>query len=91
MERVGIRELRNQVSAVIRRARAGERIVITSNGIPVAEIGLVGGGDVATIEQLAEAGLIRLPRMMGYLPAPRPVPTKPGVTSAQVLDELRSR
>jgi len=33
------RELRNNVSEVLRRAEAGERITITVNGRPVAELG----------------------------------------------------
>ena len=37
--RVGIRELRNQVAAVVRRAAAGERVVVTVDGRPVAQLG----------------------------------------------------
>lgn len=33
------RELRNNVSAVLRRAEAGERLTVTVNGRPVAELG----------------------------------------------------
>ncbi len=33
------RELRNNVSKVLRRAEAGERLTITVNGRPVAELG----------------------------------------------------
>lgn len=33
------RELRNNVSEVLRRAEAGERIKVTINGRPVAEVG----------------------------------------------------
>ena len=47
MERVGIRELRNNVAAVVRRAGAGERIVVTVDGVPAAQLGpleATGGG-----------------------------------------------
>src|SRR5213592_4960645 len=37
--RVGIRELRNDVAAVVRRAAAGERITVTVDGRPVAQLG----------------------------------------------------
>lgn len=37
------RELRNNVSEVLRRAEAGERIVVTVDGRPVAELGPVAG------------------------------------------------
>src|SRR5260221_14775495 len=39
MDKVGIRALRNYASAIVRRARAGERNVITVDGLPVAQIG----------------------------------------------------
>ncbi len=37
--RVPQRELRNNVSEVLRRAERGERLTITVNGRPVAELG----------------------------------------------------
>lgn len=39
------RELRNDTSGLIRRANAGERIVITVNGRPAAELSPVRGGE----------------------------------------------
>ena len=39
MQRIPVRELRNQASRVVRRARAGERLIITVDGIAAAEIG----------------------------------------------------
>jgi prevent-host-death family protein len=36
--RVGIRELRRNLSAYLRRAAQGERFVVTSRGQPVAEL-----------------------------------------------------
>jgi len=39
MERIAQRTLRNQSSAVLRRAEAGERFVITVNDRPVAVLG----------------------------------------------------
>ncbi|MBA2264918.1 MAG: type II toxin-antitoxin system prevent-host-death family antitoxin [Chloroflexi bacterium] len=38
MNRVTIRELRNQGGAVVNRAAAGERIIVTRSGTPVAEL-----------------------------------------------------
>ena len=65
LPRVGIRELRNQVAAVVRRAAAGERVVITADGAPVALLGpLTPGPHGATVDDLVAAGLL--------LPANRP-------------------
>jgi len=38
MEEVSVRELRNHVSAVLRRVEAGERLRVTVRGRPVAEL-----------------------------------------------------
>lgn len=49
------RELRNNVSDVLRRAEAGERIVVTVDGRPVAELGpITGSREVATMRTLRE-------------------------------------
>ena len=51
------RELRNNVGAVLRRAEAGERIVVTVDGRPVAELGPVSGSrTVATLQTLRALG-----------------------------------
>lgn len=39
MTTTGLRELRQDASTLIRRAEAGERIIVTVSGRPVAEIG----------------------------------------------------
>ena len=47
------RELRNNVSDVLRRAEGGERFTITVNGRPVAELGPARAGRFAAPEGLA--------------------------------------
>jgi prevent-host-death family protein len=54
MVEIAQRELRNQVSAVLQRAEAGERFTITVSGRPVAELGpLVGARAPAAPARLA--------------------------------------
>ncbi len=49
------RELRNDVAGVLRRAEAGERLVITVGGRPVAELGpLATTRPLAAPERLAQ-------------------------------------
>jgi prevent-host-death family protein len=51
------RELRNNVGEVLRRAEAGERIVVTVDGRPVAELGPVSGSrSLATLATLRRLG-----------------------------------
>ena len=89
MERVGIRELRNNVAAVVRRAGAGERIVVTVDGVPVAQIGPLDAAAAVTVDDLVAAGLARPPGRRDRPAAPEaedaPVDVRPG----SVLDELR--
>jgi prevent-host-death family protein len=59
---VGIRELRNQVAAVVRRAGAGERIIVTVDGAPVAQLGPISPVGAPTLADLIAAGLVHAPR-----------------------------
>jgi prevent-host-death family protein len=65
---VSIRELKNELSAYVRRARRGERVVVTDRGRPVAELTAVNPSGLPTDERLrrmAEAGELRLPSPAG--------------------------
>jgi len=56
---LGIRELRGRLATTVRRAGAGERIVITIGGRPVAQLGPVEPADArVTIDDLVARGLI---------------------------------
>jgi prevent-host-death family protein len=89
--RVGIRELRNNVAAVVRRAAAGERIVVTVDGVATAQLGPLAPDGALTLDDLIAAGLA-LPPARADRPAPSagevedvPVDIRPD----RVLDELR--
>src|SRR5258706_4698436 len=70
--RVGIRELRNDVAAVVRRAAAGERIVVTVDGRPVAQLGPLEPAGTPTLDDLVASGHAVAPRRPPP-PAPPPV------------------
>jgi len=89
MEKVGIRELRNQVAAIVRRAGHGERIVITVDGEPVAQLGPLHPAGQATIEDLAAAGLVRLPVRSERAEHPTPSTVPIDVRAATAIFELR--
>jgi prevent-host-death family protein len=93
VDRVGIRELRNYASRVVARARAGERIVITVDGVPAAEIGPISGpSHERTMAELVAGGLVIPPRT-GVDRTVRPHPVRlPGTRSASdVVIEERGR
>jgi prevent-host-death family protein len=55
--RVGVRELRNQTAAWIRRAGDGERVVVTVDGRPVAQLGPI-EHDGSDLDALVARGLL---------------------------------
>lgn len=87
-----MRELRNNVAAVLRRAGAGERIVVTVDGRPVAQLGPLEPGGAPTLDDLVATGLVEPPRRPGT-PAedPDPVDLAVDIRLDDVLDELRGR
>jgi prevent-host-death family protein len=89
MERVGIRELRNDVAAVVRRAGGGERLIVTVDGRPVAQLGPIDPDGTPTIDDLAAAGLVRLPGRRDHPPVPDPVAIPVDARLDRTLDELR--
>ncbi len=92
LDRVGIRQLRNSVSGLVKRAAAGERIVITVDGRPMAQLGPLGGSDGATLDDMAAAGLIVAPHQAGPVgEAPPPLGVPADVRLDRLLDQLRGR
>ena len=69
---VSVRELKNQTSQCLRRVRAGERLVVTDRGRPIAEITPMRRERLSPEERLArlaERGEICLPAGHGLVDA----------------------
>ncbi len=86
---VGIRELRNQVAAVVRRAEGGERIVVTVDGRPAARLVPIEPEAEPDLDDLIAAGLARGPQRNDRPPAPEPADLPVDARVDRVLDELR--
>lgn len=69
MQKVTISQLKNRLSAYLRRVRAGETVLILDRDLPVARLERVGGEAPADdrLSRLERAGLLR--RSRGPLPA----------------------
>jgi prevent-host-death family protein len=88
--RVGVRELRANVAALVRRAASGERIVVTSDGVPVAVLGPITPADTGvTLDDLIAAGLLVPPGRADRPDPPEPASLPIDTRSSRVLDELR--
>ncbi|KAA0233716.1 MAG: hypothetical protein JJLCMIEE_03384 [Acidimicrobiales bacterium] len=89
MERVGIRELRNQVAAVVRRAKAGERIVVTLDGAPVAQLGPLEPVGRPGLDDLFAAGLATAPAVDAPAEPPLPSALPVDMRAEQLVEEVR--
>ena len=88
MERVGVRELRQNLSVYLRRVRRGETLEVTERGQPVATLQPIRDPD----DRFArlEARGIALRRGAGNLAElPPPVKVKLDRPLSEVLEELR--
>jgi prevent-host-death family protein len=86
MRRMGIRELRNEAARAVRRAMAGERIIITISGAPAAQLGPLNQGEAAaTLDDLIAAGLVRAPRRRTHRNPPEPVQLPHGPSLGEVV------
>jgi prevent-host-death family protein len=86
---VAVRDLKNQLSAYLRRARAGERILVTDRGRPIAELGPLGRRRMRARDRLArlvEMGEVTPARGSG-LPDFDPVAVRGGLVSKTILDD----
>ena len=75
--RVSIGNLKARLSKYLRQAMAGEEVVVTDRGKPVARlVGLAGETEMeGRTEELVRSGMARRPRRPldpGFLKAPRP-------------------
>ena len=89
MESIGVRELRNNVAAVLRRAAAGERMTITVDGVPTAQIGPLEPTNGPSLDDLVATGLVEAPRRGRETREPDPVDPPVDIRLDDVLDALR--
>jgi len=81
MGTVGIRALKQNASAVVAQAAAGEHVTITDRGRPVAQLTPIPASRLA---QLVAAGLARPAKHdLADLPSPAPGPDLSDVLAAQ--------
>jgi prevent-host-death family protein len=84
--RVGVAELRQNLSRYLRRVQQGERLVVTDHNRPVAELGPL-SSSVTRLDQLIAEGRVTPPRRQG-LPKPLKLDGDPYALS-RALQELR--
>jgi prevent-host-death family protein len=88
MEQTGVRELRANLAAAVRQAGTGQRVVITVDGRPVAQLGPLEPVGLPSLAELAASGLLDPPRRP-HPDAPEAVDAAVDVRLDRILDEVR--
>ncbi|MDG1366856.1 MAG: type II toxin-antitoxin system prevent-host-death family antitoxin [Acidimicrobiales bacterium] len=89
-QHLGIRDLRADLATHVRRAEIGERVIVTIDGRPAAQLAPITPIGEPTVDDLAAAGLVRRPLRDDRPGAPTDLPLLPiDVTPDQVLADLR--
>ena len=89
VEAIGTRELRANLAAALRQAATGERVVITVDGRPVAQLGPLEPAGAPTLAERAAAGRVDPPRRAARPGAPDPLDTAVDVRLDRVIAEVR--
>jgi prevent-host-death family protein len=88
--RVGVRELRQNLSVYLDRVKQGETLDVTEHGQPIAQLGPRPAKPMSIIDQLIADGRIT-PAKVDHrtLPPPPSVPDPSGKTLTEILLEMR--
>lgn len=91
MAHIGVRELRAALSTYLRRAQQGERVVVTVDGTPVAQLSPLGGSlDGVTLSDLVARGAVVAPRRRGDWVPGDPLFLTSGARVDRAVREVRS-
>ena len=90
-DRVGVRELRQNLSVYLRRVKDGETLEVTERGLPVAELRPRSKAPQSKVDQMIADGRITPARSRprDLPPPPPPIdPTAP--TLSEILQQMRN-
>lgn len=88
-ERVGIRELRQNLSVYLRRVQEeGTSYEVTERGEPVARLTPLADRPTSIYQQMVADGRIT-PATRRWEEIPHPLPARPGKQLSEVLQEMR--
>lgn len=90
MERIGVRELRQNASKYLRRVAAGESLTITDRGRPVAVLNPPPRSESLYEELVASGELIPAKRPFREVALSDPLPVKPGFSASAELERMRN-
>jgi prevent-host-death family protein len=91
MRSIGIRELRERSATFIKRAGAGEQMIITVSGDPVATLGPIAPltSQTVSLTDLVSTGSVIAPRRRDKYQLPKAISIHSGSRIDQTLREVR--
>lgn len=90
MASIGIRELRIALATYVKRAQTGERLIITIDGSPVAQLGALSGDYTGiSIADLVARGALISPRRRGDFVLDEPLLLAAGTRVDRALAQVR--
>lgn len=93
--RLGLREANQRFSKAIKAVRAGQEVILTERGHPIAVIKPLKDQNAqeVTLQAMADEGLIALAARKGPMPAARwrPVKVKGKALSQTIIDDREDR
>src|SRR6266699_3057164 len=87
--RVGVRELKNALSAYLAGVREGDEVLVTDHGQPIARIVPLTGTSEQRLAELVARGEARPPEVIDHRWLPDPIEPAPGTTITDLLGEDR--
>ncbi|MHB8674391.1 MAG: type II toxin-antitoxin system Phd/YefM family antitoxin [Candidatus Limnocylindrales bacterium] len=87
LARVGVRELRQNLSVYLDRVKAGESLEVTEHGVPVARLEPRRPEPHSVLDQMIADGRVT-PATMNHRDLPPP-PKIPGRPISEILQEMR--
>jgi prevent-host-death family protein len=93
MEKVSVSQLKDQLSAYLKKVRAGQTVVVTDRNTPIARLEPIGPtvGDSERVAELVRQGLVTLPKdpPLSIEEIRRMRPVAPGARLLEALLEER--
>ncbi len=86
--RVGVRELRQNLSVYLQRVKEGEIIEVTERGMPVARVLPLPPKSLSPLERLIAEGRAQ-PATRSHRDLPPPLPARSGKSVSEILQEMR--
>ena len=88
-DRVGVRELHENLSVYLQRVKEGEMLEETERGLPVAELRPRSAAPLSRIDQMIADGRITPAKTRPRHPDPPPPPDPTAPTLSEILQQMR--